>query len=125
MGEEPKTLHAWKQTHPHVNVLAFESNHDKSCGFGDLEEVCGFCLASHYFEDEPPELCAFCRTPIREGRAISDLPEIVSRKYRLAPSAPTAVGKPDLLIVSRREANQNKGATKVRVRRIRQPFLLK
>jgi len=44
-----KTLYQWKQAHPHVNVLAFEANYDKESGFGELEEVCGFCLASHYF----------------------------------------------------------------------------
>ena len=72
MAVEPKTLHAWKQAHPHVNVLAFERNHDKIFGFGDLEEVCGFCLASLYFDEEPPESCPFCRAPIREAPIISD-----------------------------------------------------
>jgi|SRR5215472_8734807 len=75
------TLHAWIKAHPGVNVLAFESNYDKSFGFGEWEEVCGFCLASHYFDEEPPEFCKFCRAPLRETNIISDLPEIANRIY--------------------------------------------
>jgi hypothetical protein len=75
------TLHAWTKAHPGVNVLAFERNMDKSFGFGKWEEVCGFCLASHYFDGKPPELCKFCRAPLRETHIISDLPEITNRIY--------------------------------------------
>lgn len=82
------TVGAWIKAHPGVNVLAFERNYGKSFGFGSMEEVCGFCLASHYFDREPPELCRFCRAPIRESHLISDLPEVVSVIYRLGvPSA--------------------------------------
>ena len=66
-----QTLGAWKAAHPGVNVLAFEANSDRTFGFGHNEEVCGFCLASHYFEDEPPRLCNFCRAPLRETHVIS------------------------------------------------------
>jgi len=76
------TLAAWIEGHPGVNVLMFESNYDKSFGFGEFEEVCGFCLASYYFEDEPPKNCKFCRAPIQETHIISDLPDIRSRVYR-------------------------------------------
>jgi len=76
-----KTLHAWIKAHPGVNVLAFERNYDKSFGFGEREDVCGFCLASHYFDAEPPESCKFCRAPLRETNVISDLPEIGDRIY--------------------------------------------
>ena len=78
------TLQAWIKAHPGVNVLAFERNSDKSLGFGDYEEVCGFCLASHYFDGEPPEFCKFCRAPLRETRIISDLSEIRSRIYNFS-----------------------------------------
>ena len=77
------TLTAWIKDHPGVNVLVFEANYDKSFGFGQFEEVCGFCLASHYFENDPPKNCKFCRAPIRETDIISDLPDIRSRVYRL------------------------------------------
>jgi len=76
-----KTLQAWISAHPGINVLAFELNSDKSFGFGEGEEVCGFCLASHYFDGEPPEFCRFCRAPLRETFVISDLPEITSMVY--------------------------------------------
>jgi len=78
-----KTLAAWIKAHPGVNVLAFERNHAKSFGFGAWEEVCGFCLASHYFDGEPPKLCKYCRAPLRESHLISDLPELLNRVYRL------------------------------------------
>jgi len=78
------TLQAWIKAHPGINVLAFESNHNKSFGFGSNEIVCGFCLASHFFEEDEPEKCRFCRAPIRETAVISDLPEITGRKYRLS-----------------------------------------
>jgi hypothetical protein len=75
------TMQAWINAHPGVNVLAFERNCDKSFGFGEWEEVCGFCLASHYFDGEPPECCRFCRAPLRETCVVSDLPEIKNRIY--------------------------------------------
>lgn len=77
------TVAAWIKEHPGVNVLAFERNSDKSIGFGKREEVCGFCLASHYFEGEPPSWCRFCRASLRETHVISNLPEIVNRIYTL------------------------------------------
>jgi hypothetical protein len=80
---EPKTLHAWKLAHPHVNMLVFEANYNKRNGFGEFEIVCGWCLASHYFDDEPPEICRFCRAPIRETHIISNLPEILSQRWRV------------------------------------------
>jgi hypothetical protein len=94
MRSKYKTLFQWKQAHPHVNVLAFEANCDKESGFGDWEEVCGFCLASHYFEKEPPEICQFCRAPIRETEVISDLEEITNRKYFML--AAGATDRPEL-----------------------------
>jgi hypothetical protein len=78
-----KTVAEWLKRHPGVNVLAFERHCDKSFGFGAWEEVCGFCLASHYFDGGPPEFCKFCRAPLRETHVSSDLPEITSRTYRL------------------------------------------
>jgi len=76
-----KTVLTWLKMHPGVNVFAFEKNPDKSFGFGEFEEVCGFCLASHYFEKQPPEICPFCRAPLWETHAISDLTEITERIY--------------------------------------------
>lgn len=83
-----KTLAAWINANSGVNVLAFERNYDKSFGFGKWEEVCGFCLASHYFDGEPPERCKFCRALFRESRLISDLPELLSRVYSLGGAIP-------------------------------------
>jgi hypothetical protein len=75
------TLHSWIKAHPGINVLAFERHSDKSFGFGDWEEVCGFCLASHYFEEEPPDYCHFCKAPLRNTHVISDLPEVKKQIY--------------------------------------------
>jgi hypothetical protein len=80
-SELVRTLSAWKAAHPGVNILAFEANSDKAFGFGHNEEVCGFCLASHYFEDQAPIVCKFCRAQLRETHVISELPEIVNRIY--------------------------------------------
>jgi len=88
------TVAAWIRAHPGVNVLAFERNSDKSFGFGSTEEVCGFCLASHYFEGEPPRTCTFCRAPIRESHLISELPEVTNRIYVLAPYAEPRIKDP-------------------------------
>jgi hypothetical protein len=77
-----KTLQSWINAHPGVNVLAFEGNSGKSFGFGVSEEVCGFCLASHYFDERPPGTCRFCRAPLRETHVISDLPSIKNRIYQ-------------------------------------------
>jgi hypothetical protein len=76
-----KTVAAWIKEHPGINALAFESNSDKSFGFGEREEVCGFCLASHYFDEEPPQFCKFCRVPLRDTHIISGLPEVANRVY--------------------------------------------
>jgi hypothetical protein len=76
-----RTVTAWKTAHPNVNILAFEANFDKAFGLGRFEEVCGFCLASHYFNEGPPIVCHFCRAPLREASLISDFPEIVNRIY--------------------------------------------
>jgi len=78
-----KTLRKWIEAHPGIDVLAFERNHHKSFGFGEQEEVCGFCLASHYFEGEPPKVCRFCRAPLGDTHVISDLLEIATRVYNL------------------------------------------
>jgi len=78
-----KTLAAWIKANPGVNALAFERNADKCFGFGACEEVCGFCLASHYFDGEAPILCKFCRAPLRETHVISNLPEIANRVHSL------------------------------------------
>ena len=51
------TLARWIKEHPGVNALDFERNYRKSFNFGRFEELCGFCLASHYFEGEPPIRC--------------------------------------------------------------------
>ena len=77
-----KTVAAWITKHPGINALAFEGNSDKSFGFGEWEEVCGFCLASHYFNRKAPEFCQFCRAQLRETRVISDLPLVTSRIYQ-------------------------------------------
>jgi hypothetical protein len=83
-----KTLQSWLKAHPHVNVLAFEKNYAQQRGFGAQEEVRGFCLASHFFDGESPEYCGLCRAPLRDSRAISDLPEILARRYEVKlPSA--------------------------------------
>jgi len=37
------SLAAWIRADSGVNVLAFERNCRKSFGFGQFEEVCGFC----------------------------------------------------------------------------------
>lgn len=79
------SLQEWIAAHPGINALAFEANHEKSFGFGSFEEVCGFCLASHYFDDEPPTRCTFCRSPFEEARAISDLSQIKNRVYSVRP----------------------------------------
>ena len=76
-----RTLQSRINANPGINVLAFERNASKSYGFGEGEEVCGFCLASHYFDEEPPEFCKFCRAPLRKTHAISDLPSIRDRVY--------------------------------------------
>src|SRR4029077_2343922 len=78
-----KTLQAWIRGHPGINVLAFEMNAGKSFGFGGKEEVCGFCLASHYFAEDAPAFCRFCRSPLWETHAISDLPEVQRRVYTI------------------------------------------
>lgn len=78
------TVAEWLKQHPGVNVLAFERHSDKSFGFGTWEEVCGFCLASHYFDRQAPELCKFCRAPLRETHVISDLPEVTNRIYQFS-----------------------------------------
>jgi hypothetical protein len=77
------TVAAWIKEHPRVNVLAFEQNFDKSSGFGGEEEVCGFCLASHYFDQRPPEFCRFCRAPLWATHVLSELAEITERTYDL------------------------------------------
>jgi len=77
------TLAAWIKEHPGVNVLVFERKYGKSFGFGRFEEVCGFCLASHFFDREPPVTCRFCRAPLQETHVISNLPEVTNRVYRV------------------------------------------
>ncbi len=78
-----KTLAEWITAHPNVIASMFEKNYDKQSGSGKFEEVCGFCLSSHYFRNKPPLVCRFCRAPIRETRSISNLPEILNQRWRL------------------------------------------
>jgi hypothetical protein len=97
-----RTLNAWIKAHPGVNVLAFERNSGKSFGFGEWEEVCGFCLASLYFDGVPPESCKFCRAPLRDAYVISDLPDIRSRVYESAWFSIPPKEKPRLFVVLKR-----------------------
>ena len=99
-----RTLQAWIKAHPGINVLAFEANYYKSFGFGINEIVCGFCLASHYFEEKEPETCRFCRSPIRDTHVISDLPDITNRIYTLTSFAvePPPKNNPGLFVVKRK-----------------------
>ncbi len=80
-----RTLQEWIAAHPGINALAFEVNSDKYFGLGSFEEVCGFCLASHYYDGEPPMRCTFCRSPFEEARAISEMSEVRNRVYSVAP----------------------------------------
>jgi hypothetical protein len=96
------TLQAWINAHPGVNVLAFERNSGKSFGLGKWEEVCGFCLASHHFDDRPPKICKFCRAPLREAHAISELPETTGRIYNFTRLVPVAVDRGLPFVVSGR-----------------------
>ncbi|MGH9787893.1 MAG: hypothetical protein ACRD4U_04215 [Candidatus Acidiferrales bacterium] len=79
------TVQEWVAAHSGINALTFEANYDKSFGFGSFEEVCGFCLASHYFDGEPPKFCTFCRAPFEEARAISDLAQVKFQRYSINP----------------------------------------
>ena len=79
------TLDRWIKAHPQVIPSMFEKNYEKHSGSGKFEDVCGFCLASHFFKDEPPTVCRFCRAPIRETRSISALPEVLHQAWRLLP----------------------------------------
>jgi hypothetical protein len=76
-----KTVAEWLKKYPGVNILAFERNASKSSGFGTSEEVCGFCLASHYFDGTQPERCKFCRAPLRKSHVISETREITGRTF--------------------------------------------
>ncbi len=78
-----KTLVEWLESHPRVSAQMFERNYNKATGSGRFEEVCGFCLASHYFKEKAPKICKFCRAPIRGTRSISDLPEVLTQRWRL------------------------------------------
>jgi len=76
------TVSEWVKAHSGVRIAAFERNWNKSFGFGTWEDVCGFCLASHYFNERPPKHCRFCQAPLRETHVISDLPEVTKRIYK-------------------------------------------
>jgi len=89
-----RTFAVWIKANPGVNALMLERNYAKSFGFGRFEEVCGFCLASHYFDGEPPERCSFCRALFREALLISGLAEVLSRVYRIGGSLPIASEPP-------------------------------
>lgn len=82
-----KTLAEWIEAHRTVKVKMFEKNYTKESGSGGFETLCGFCLATHYFTQKQPGTCAFCKAPIRDTRSISDLPEILSQRWRLVERA--------------------------------------
>ena len=79
-----KTVADWLEKHPGVKARMFERKYRKESGLGKLEAVCGFCLASHYFRNKLRMKCRFCLAPFREGRTISNLPEILSQRWRLS-----------------------------------------
>jgi hypothetical protein len=79
-----KTVAEWLEKHPGVKARMFEGNYKKESGSGKSEAVCGFCLASHYFRDGLRKDCKFCRAPFRDARSISNLPEILRQRWRVA-----------------------------------------
>ncbi len=85
------TVSDWIRGHPDVDASQFEKNHSKKSGCGEHECICGFCLASHYFDIEPAGLCHFCGAAIQETLALSDLPEILNQRFRVVmPTGPVA-----------------------------------
>jgi len=78
-----KTVAEWVEKHPGVKAWMFERNYKKESGSGRSEAVCGFCLASHRFRNTLRRKCRFCTAPFREARTISNLPEILSQRWRL------------------------------------------
>ena len=65
----------------------FEKNYAISVGLGQFETVCGFCLASHFFEESQPTLCALCGAPFQEAQSISDLEEVKEQRWRIVDQA--------------------------------------
>ncbi len=111
-----KTLAEWLKAHPRVSAQMFERNCNKATGSGRFEEVCGFCLASHYFKEKTPKICRFCRAPIRETRSISDLPEVLNQRWRLVYKL-NQLGSPRPILshisdAEERTAEPKKGRTK-------------
>jgi hypothetical protein len=100
-----KTLAEWLKAHPRVSAQMFERNYNKASGSGRFEEVCGFCLASHYFTDKPRKICKFCRAPIRETRSISDLPEVLNQRWRLVYKL-NQLGSPRPILSGIQDANK-------------------
>jgi hypothetical protein len=80
-----KTVAEWLEKHPGVKAGMFERNYKKESGSGRLEDVCGFCLASHYFRKKLRAKRKFCGAPFRETRSISKLPEVLSQRWRVTP----------------------------------------
>jgi hypothetical protein len=78
-----KTVAEWLEKHPGVRARMFEGNYKKESGSGKFEAVCGFCLASYYFRNRLRKNCRFCAAPFREGRTISNLPEIRGQRWRI------------------------------------------
>ena len=78
-----KTVAEWLEKHPGVKARMFERNYKKESGSGGLEAVCGFCLASHRFRGALRRKCGFCSAPFREARTISNLPELLSQRWRI------------------------------------------
>jgi hypothetical protein len=81
-----KTVAEWLEKHPDVKARMFERNYKKESGSGRFEDVCGFCLASHYFRKKLRAKCKFCGAPFRESRSISKLPEVLSQRWRITPA---------------------------------------
>jgi hypothetical protein len=79
-----KTVAEWLKKHPGVKTRMFERNYKKETGSGRFEAVCGFCLASHYFNRKPAHECQFCRAPFRDARSISNLPQVLKWRWRLS-----------------------------------------
>lgn len=78
-----KMVAEWLEKNPGVKAKMLERNYKKQSGSGRFEAVCGFCLASHYFRNRLRRKCKFCGAQFRVARSISNLPEVVSQRWRL------------------------------------------
>jgi hypothetical protein len=81
-----KNVADWLRDRPGVKRRMFERNYRKQSGSGNLEAVCGFCLASHYFRGALSRNCRFCAAPFREARSISRLPGVLDERWRIVAS---------------------------------------